>query len=1356
MANTYVKLEHADKKVDALLTSGVDVLAGVTPQSKERLNALGVRTVGDLANNEYFVAADTIAKLSTQGNTLPLSTVAPGLVDAEVSTQSAPEILKAPFTALKGIGDVYAGMLSQIVAADAVGDLAIWPPYIAAREIRQQSPRLQHEMRQYSVEDNENGPAELLPVGRLYETQKQYYHKIFVDDEIDSLDGRGRDLQFLNGAVDVLEGLEKNYFDKPFLGAHLTYEQVWIPHALSLGALTHSLALAPGESTRIAIIDWHRQVQGTLSEDVTQSEQLQNEMRQSSAIAEIAEGVVTEEQSGISGTTTDTTSHSSGSSGGMLSSIVGGSSSGNAYNTAKTVSVSSSTGQRNVAMESMQDLNRSTQQNAAAVRSKYAATVKEVQHSETEELRTRIVTNYNHSHALSIHYYEVVQIYKTLLSLHKCERVIFIPMKLLDLGNSRVLKKFRSVLKAGARNEAEYRYLARATGEVLVQNEALQSYVKRQSFYFDEDAILTELVVSSPSSDPWDVKKITIHLKHREAPLEHAELVSDGRGAYRLELDAQLTLKEIDKIEIIYDVREDERDRLWAQTRLTLLSESGRQTKWLHHHLPNPKVIASSTILSVEPDFYASDYADTLADDQDYFSALIWNGLSESQLARILSSYKFDGRPLIGSIDFPSVGLYGNCLVFKYRDESDSKWQSWLRKKVYAEQAHPLLTDEVSVPTSGVFAEAVQGRYNASEKIDLTRFWNWQDSPIPYGAPEISALQAGNHVVNDSMSTASLEPSVVNMQTPQAFPDYQGMGALQGALTATNLFRDMSGLAASITANSAGLQNTSSAAIRQSELAGENYQAAIDAVGKVVAAIATGGASVGAEVCAAVAGGKSSTQFGGEYNLASGLDKVATSAAGGAATGGGAGGAMSSGGSVGGAGGGGTPVQRSNTQKVLDSAIDPAGHALAAINESGLLPDTSADIVSGGVGAAGEDTIDTTTAGAIGEGLRSSVSFVEATSDSSFKVVLFDFPVDSAEIGSTHDKVLKKLAMQLYKVLPDRDPADLVTSFDGYASTEGGDGYAEENQQLSTDRAQKVAWQLSLHLANAGYAVDYEKQLALKAKATGHGTARPDHAISEVISNPAYANNPHYHALCRSVQITLNRIIDGEIEFSELDDEYDGQYVADPERLEVSEGFEPDQKMIQWLKAWLVQDLRNGHSNPGSAVTRGHCAVSKCFEIPLVGNPVPKDLTGGDAMNDAYPDTSTVDEHWQIWIDSDQVSETPILQSFNENAFERDFKHLQPMIFAVMIVAETQDDFIARMTSLIYGNVHNDTGGYGRGMKMLSDRLNYEGDGDTSNPVQERLLKWVIERHYDTSSVLSCIYTQDSVEKIEDRLSMWP
>ena len=54
--------------------------------------------------------------------------------------------------------------------------------------------------------------------------------------------------------------------------------------------------------------------------------------------------------------------------------------------------------------------------------------------------------------------------------------------------------------------------------------------------------------------------------------------------------------------------------------------------------------------------------------------------------------------------------------------------------------------DERSVPiqTGGVFAEAVLSRASAPQKLDITRFWNWQDSPIPLSPSDIAPVANGS------------------------------------------------------------------------------------------------------------------------------------------------------------------------------------------------------------------------------------------------------------------------------------------------------------------------------------------------------------------------------------------------------------------------------------------------------------------------------------------------------------------------------------------------------------------------------------------------------------------------------------
>jgi hypothetical protein len=46
----------------------------------------------------------------------------------------------------------------------------------------------------------------------------------------------------------------------------------------------------------------------------------------------------------------------------------------------------------------------------------------------------------------------------------------------------------------------------------------------------------------------------------------------------------------------------------------------------------------------------------------------------------------------------------------------------------------------ITLPTRGVFAEGKLGHCNISEEIDNTRFWKWEEHPIPIEAPGINPV----------------------------------------------------------------------------------------------------------------------------------------------------------------------------------------------------------------------------------------------------------------------------------------------------------------------------------------------------------------------------------------------------------------------------------------------------------------------------------------------------------------------------------------------------------------------------------------------------------------------------------------
>jgi hypothetical protein len=71
-------------------------------------------------------------------------------------------------------------------------------------------------------------------------------------------------------------------FKRLATGALLTFSQSWFAQGLTLGQLLHSTSLAPGESTRIAMIDWSRRSSASATEAITEAEQLSNTQTHSS------------------------------------------------------------------------------------------------------------------------------------------------------------------------------------------------------------------------------------------------------------------------------------------------------------------------------------------------------------------------------------------------------------------------------------------------------------------------------------------------------------------------------------------------------------------------------------------------------------------------------------------------------------------------------------------------------------------------------------------------------------------------------------------------------------------------------------------------------------------------------------------------------------------------------------------------------------------------------------------------------------------------------------------------------------------------------------------------------------------
>ncbi|MFM9705689.1 hypothetical protein [Streptomyces galilaeus] len=287
-------------------------------------------------------------------------------------------------------------------------------------------------------------PKDLLPTTGSYPVEIVRYRSVVLTDIPGAKPARK-----LTGAIDLGEE-NLPFYDRPAEGMIVTTEQSWSAQGVTLGRLLHSLALAPGESTKVAVVDWQRTTKATGTETASEAETLAGTTDQNRSISEVANAIAREEQFGTSQASQVSKSSSGGGSVGIAFFGIGaGGSYSNSSNSGFTTAVSRSTGVKSVAEEATQRISARTQQLATAARSRNMTVVRETTQLEKEQVLTRVVTNYNHMHAMSVQYYEVVQVYNVTTRPTRLERCLFIPLQELTF-NYTSLQRYKEVLASVA------------------------------------------------------------------------------------------------------------------------------------------------------------------------------------------------------------------------------------------------------------------------------------------------------------------------------------------------------------------------------------------------------------------------------------------------------------------------------------------------------------------------------------------------------------------------------------------------------------------------------------------------------------------------------------------------------------------------------------------------------------------------------------------------------------------------------------------------------------------------------------------------------------------------------------------
>lgn len=138
------------------------------------------------------------------------------------------------------------------------------------------------------------------------------------------------------------------------------------------------------------------------------------------------------------------------------------------------------------------------------------------------------------------------------------------------------------------------------------------------------------------------------------------------------------------------------------------------------------------------------------------YSQAVWSALTPEERAMLLEPYTIgvpeggvdsveQDIPLLNCVSNRVLGFFGNSMVMPFfippvlADElkMTSRDLQVALLSFHRNAFRPPQTS-ITLPTRGFLAEAVLGSCNACEKIDLTRFWNYKDSPItdsPLGLP---------------------------------------------------------------------------------------------------------------------------------------------------------------------------------------------------------------------------------------------------------------------------------------------------------------------------------------------------------------------------------------------------------------------------------------------------------------------------------------------------------------------------------------------------------------------------------------------------------------------------------------------
>ena len=677
-------------------------------------------------------------------------------------------------------------------------------------------------------------------------------------------------------------------------GHILHYKQQWIADGYSMGDLVYSLPLAPGQKKQIAVIDFDRNERAINSQRTDYRESLENSLSRDRDINEIANGILSES---MDGTSTANVATGGGGIGGALGPIVFGVAGG--YSRAS--STASQNSMRSTSANNLQSLTDRTVQSASAVRSQRSTVVQSVSQDETMQVTTESVANYNHCHAITIQYFEVLRHFKVQHRLTDVQESLFIPLPIspFDIEKAR---RWREPLARTIRDRSlrtsfdalqrvQDRWENSNIPNTTVADEQILNLAGnlKLSFNFSRpadklvpvevDGVTTNVPEFEPSN--WSWMGVLLGKDPAQFHQQYIKDTSAKDEAFHKQLGLLIARAIVNRLEVRL-VDKDGNESATLNTDASIgsgylqgkpMSVSLRFSPPINHKrkdilyikisiksgtaLPSfCNVIIHSGSMIYNTEHYSGalfNYGNISNDLMEGDSAMIFTPLSQNELRNprkddidlvnrlihhlnsnleyyhkmlflmmtperrfmLLDGIKIkvpgekptdpqEWRSVASVVINKLLAVVGNSMVFpvvpglnlnpEFRLKADEQTGEMIPLLDYY-QHEPMDPMHISVPTKGVFAEAMMGKCNSCEVIDEKRFWRWEQSPIPDSPTAINPVSLDSRRADPgNLQPAPLANPVVNIQNAPAAPDPSGIGGVLELLGKGDSFRDLTGL----------------------------------------------------------------------------------------------------------------------------------------------------------------------------------------------------------------------------------------------------------------------------------------------------------------------------------------------------------------------------------------------------------------------------------------------------------------------------------------------------------------------------------------------------------------------------------